>query len=164
MLNWKRWLLLSAIVVALDQITKYLIVALLPFGDRLNVTPFFDLVFVFNTGAAFSFLADHSGWQRWFFIALAVAISGWLIRLMQQNAKDTILCAACSLILGGAIGNVIDRIIQGAVIDFLYLYLGQYGWPAFNIADSAITLGAMLMVWAEWRKSRKDQHAKRQTT
>lgn len=159
--EWTRWLGLSGFVVVIDQLTKYVIVHSLPFGDRLNVLPFFDLVFVMNPGAAFSFLADHSGWQRWFFIALAVVICFFLGRMLAKNAHDTRLSAACALIIGGAVGNVIDRLLHGAVIDFLYFYIGRFGWPAFNVADSAITLGAILMVWAEWRNSRK--HAAQDT-
>lgn len=149
--RWMKWLGLSALVVVLDQVTKYAIVAFLPFGDRLPVLPFFDLVFVLNTGAAFSFLAEHSGWQRWFFVVLAIVVSGWLLKLLRTHQHERTLSAACALIIGGAIGNVIDRVVQGAVIDFLYFYVGDYGWPAFNVADSAITVGAALMVWAEFR-------------
>ena len=153
-----RWWGLSVLVVGLDQLTKYAVAAGLQLGERISVLPFFDLVFVFNPGAAFSFLADHNGWQRWFFVALAVVICGWLGVMLKRHAEERALPAACALIIGGAIGNVIDRLIHGAVVDFLYFYVGRYGWPAFNVADSAITVGAVLMVWAEWKAALKDSN------
>jgi signal peptidase II len=154
-----RWLSVIAAVLGLDQLTKYVIFGTLALGERVSVLPFFDLVFVFNPGAAFSFLADHSGWQRWFFVVLAVVICSWLAVLLKRHAGERLMPLACALIIGGAIGNVIDRLIHGAVIDFLYFYVGRYGWPAFNVADSAITVGAALMVWAEWRAARKMRDA-----
>lgn len=155
--DWVKWAALSALVIVADQWSKALVVAGLAYGDRVPVLPFFDLVHVLNTGAAFSFLAEHSGWQRWFFVALAVVVSCWLAVMVKRHQSERALPAACALIIGGAIGNVIDRLVHGAVIDFLYFYVGKYGWPAFNVADSAITVGAVLMVWAEWRSSRKTQ-------
>ncbi|MEY3202639.1 MAG: hypothetical protein RIR70_2189 [Pseudomonadota bacterium] len=154
-----RWMSVIAVVVGLDQLTKEAIIATLALGDRLPVLPFFDLVFVFNPGAAFSFLADHSGWQRWFFVVLAVVICSWLALILKRHAHERMMPLACALIIGGAIGNVIDRLIHGAVVDFLYFYVGRYGWPAFNVADSAITVGAVLMVWAEWRAAKKIRDA-----
>lgn len=155
-----RWVGVIASVVGLDQLTKLLVAGSLHLGERVQVLPFFDLVYVFNPGAAFSFLADHSGWQRWFFVALAVVICGWLSVLLKRHASERLMPAACALIIGGAIGNVIDRLIHGAVIDFLYFYVGRYGWPAFNVADSAITVGAVLMVWAEWKTAQKEARNK----
>ena len=149
------WLALAALVVVLDQITKQWVLAVLPFGASITVTSFFDLVLVFNPGAAFSFLADHSGWQRWFFIVLAFAISGWLLVLLRHHQAETLLPLAFALIIGGAMGNVIDRFIYGAVVDFLYFHAGRHGWPAFNLADSAITLGVGLMLWAQIREARQ---------
>ena len=149
------WLALAALVVLLDQITKQWVLAVLPFGASITVTSFFDLVLVFNPGAAFSFLADHSGWQRWFFIVLAFAISGWLLVLLRHHQAETLLPLAFALIIGGAMGNVIDPFIYGAVVDFLYFHAGRHGWPAFNLADSAITLGVGLMLWAQIREARQ---------
>jgi len=149
-----RWWAVSAAVVGLDQITKIAILSSFSLGERLPVLPFFDLVFVFNPGAAFSFLADHDGWQRWFFILLAVVICTWLAVMLKRHAHERMLPAACALIIGGAVGNVIDRLIHGAVVDFLYFYVGRYGWPAFNVADSAICVGAALMVWVEFRAAK----------
>ncbi|MCB1917050.1 MAG: lipoprotein signal peptidase [Rhodocyclaceae bacterium] len=149
------WLSLSAAVAALDQLSKRWIMDRLEFGEHVEVTNFFDLVLVFNPGAAFSFLADHSGWQRWFFVGLAVVICGWLLVLLRKHQSERLLPFAFAMIIGGAVGNVIDRFLYGAVVDFLYFHIGRYGWPAFNLADSAITLGVVLMVWAQIREARQ---------
>ncbi|MFI3122876.1 MAG: signal peptidase II, partial [Methylococcales bacterium] len=115
--------------------------------DSISVVPFFNLTYVHNTGAAFSFLSEAGGWQRWFFAALAIVMSTimtiWLTKLKEH---ETLLAVALSLILGGAMGNLIDRLAYGYVIDFLDVYYGTYHWPAFNIADSAITIGVTLML------------------
>ncbi|NMG76993.1 signal peptidase II [Aromatoleum diolicum] len=148
------WLELAALVIGLDQLSKWLVLSNMNFGDNIPVTGFFQLVLVYNPGAAFSFLADHSGWQRWFFIALALGVCGWLLTLLRQHQRETILPLAFSLIIGGAIGNVVDRVVHGAVVDFLYFHIGRYGWPAFNVADSAITVGVALMLWAQFRAPR----------
>ncbi|BAL23525.1 signal peptidase II [Azoarcus sp. KH32C] len=148
------WLELAALVIGLDQITKWLVLSRFQLGESLPVTDFFSLVLVYNQGAAFSFLADHSGWQRWFFIVLALAISGWLLTMVRQHQREVVLPLAFSLIIGGALGNVIDRVVHGAVVDFLFFHVGRYGWPAFNLADSAITLGVGLMLWAQFRATR----------
>lgn len=146
-----NWLGISAILVVVDQLTKYAITGWLAFGEKYTVTSFFDIVLVYNPGAAFSFLSDAGGWQRWFFIVLALAVSAWLVVLIRRHATEFWLPLAASLILGGAIGNVIDRMLFGAVIDFLYFHVGRYGWPAFNVADSAITIGVALLLWWELR-------------
>lgn len=148
------WLELAALVIGLDQLTKWLVLSNFEYGESLPVTSFFQLVLVFNPGAAFSFLADHSGWQRWFFVVLAIGICGWLLTLLRQHQREIMLPMAFSLIIGGAIGNVIDRLVHGAVVDFLYFHVGRYGWPAFNVADSAITVGVILMLWAQLRSPR----------
>ena len=148
------WLGLAVLVAALDQASKYWIMAVLNFGENVPVTGFFDLVLVFNPGAAFSFLAHHSGWQRWFFIILAFAICSWLLSLLRHHQDETLLPTAFSLIIGGAVGNVIDRLVFGAVVDFLYFHVGRYGWPAFNLADSAITLGVVLMLVGQLKGQR----------
>ena len=145
------WLLIIALVTLLDQATKAWVLAHFERGTRLEVTPFFDLVLAFNTGAAFSFLADQSGWQRWFFAALALTVSIWLLALIWQHRHERLLPSSFSLIIGGALGNVIDRFTHGAVVDFLSFHAGQYYWPAFNLADSAITLGAGLMIIGQFR-------------
>jgi len=145
------WLSLSALIVLLDQATKYWMLQVLQHGQQIAVTSFFDLVLVYNPGAAFSFLSHASGWQRWFFIVLALGISVWLIVLLRRHASERLLPLALALILGGALGNVIDRFVHGAVVDFLSLHAGRFSWPAFNVADSAITIGALLMVWSQFQ-------------
>lgn len=148
------WLELSALVVVLDQIAKWVVLSKLSFGEAIPVTSFFQLVLVYNPGAAFSFLADHSGWQRWFFIVLALVVCGWLLTMLRTHQRELALPLAFSLVIGGAIGNVIDRVVHGAVVDFLYFHIGRYGWPAFNVADSAITVGVALMLLAQFRAPR----------
>lgn len=150
------WLLLAAVVAGLDQLTKQIVLATMNYGERIPVTSFFDLVLVFNRGAAFSFLAEHSGWQRWFFTALAVVICGWLSVLLHQHRHERLLPTAFALIIGGAVGNVIDRLMHGAVVDFLYFYVERLGWPAFNLADSAIFIGVVLMLWSQFRSNKQD--------
>lgn len=148
------WLLVSALVVVLDQAAKWWMLSTLTSGEAVPVTGFFRLVLVLNPGAAFSFLADHSGWQRWFFVILALIVCGWLLAMLRNHQHERALPLALSLIIGGALGNVIDRLIHGAVVDFLYFHIGHYGWPAFNVADSAITAGVALMLWTQFRTSR----------
>lgn len=145
------WLAVSALVIALDQWTKQLVAAHLSVNQSIPVTSFFDLVLVFNTGAAFSFLSTASGWQRWFFVALALSVSGWLVTLLYRHANERLLPLSFALVLGGAIGNVIDRLVHGAVADFLHFHIGKYYWPAFNVADSAITVGVVLLIWDQLR-------------
>ena len=142
-----KWLGLSLLVVILDQASKLAIAGSMQLYQSIPVMPFFKLTYVHNTGAAFSFLSEAGGWQRWFFAALALVISGviavWLARLKHH---EILLAVALSLVLGGAIGNLIDRLVYGYVIDFLDVYYQTWHWPAFNIADSAITLGVILML------------------
>jgi signal peptidase II len=145
--RWWAWLLVSAGVVGLDQLTKWLIQQVLVFGQSIRVLPFFDLVLVYNPGAAFSFLSNASGWQRDLFAAIAVAASALIIYLLRRYAHDLLFCFALSLILGGAVGNLIDRLLLGAVVDFLDFHAFGSHFPAFNLADSAITLGAALLIW-----------------
>ncbi|MCL2658617.1 MAG: signal peptidase II [Betaproteobacteria bacterium] len=155
------WLGLSGLVIVLDQITKLAVLRNLHYGEAIPYTDFFQLVLVYNPGAAFSFLANQPGWQKWFFIMLALVISVWLIGLMKRHANEWLQPLAFSLIVGGALGNVIDRWRYGAVVDFLYFHIGEHGWPAFNLADSAITLGVVLMVIAQLRELRgtKESHS-----
>lgn len=143
------WLSLSGLVIVLDQITKLAVLRHLKLGEAIPYTDFFQLVFVYNPGAAFSFLANQPGWQKWFFVTLAIVISTWLLVLLKRHANERLQPLAFALIIGGALGNVIDRIAYGAVVDFLYFHVGRYGWPAFNVADSAISVGAVLMIAAQ---------------
>jgi len=142
-----KWLWLSLLALVLDQSSKLLIDGSMQLYQSIPLLPSFNLTYVHNTGAAFSFLSTAGGWQRWLFAGLALAISigitVWLTRLQKH---ETVLAAALSLVLGGAIGNLIDRLAYGYVIDFLDVYYGTWHWPAFNIADAAITLGVMLML------------------
>ncbi len=153
-----KWLWLSLLALVLDQASKLIIDSSMQLYQSIPVIPFFNLTYVHNTGAAFSFLSEAGGWQRWFFAGLALVISVviavWLSRLQKY---ETLLAAALSLILGGAVGNLIDRLAYGYVIDFLDVYYGTRHWPAFNIADSAITLGVMLMLVESFVGKSKDE-------
>lgn len=141
-----RWLLLAGGIIAVDQITKLWVLGNFHLNEQRAVTEFFNLVLVFNSGAAFSFLAGAGGWQKWFFVGLALVISAWLLSMLRQHAAERLLPAALSLVLGGALGNVIDRLRFGAVVDFLDFHIAGWHWPAFNVADSAITIGVGLML------------------
>ena len=149
--NIKPWLWLAAAIIALDQITKWVILGVLHPGESIYVAPFFNWVLAYNTGAAFSFLSDAGGWQRWFFTALALGVAAWIVALLRRHASDFRLSLALTLILGGALGNVIDRVRFGAVVDFVQWHAFGYYWPAFNVADSAITIGAVLLALAVTR-------------
>lgn len=151
---WWSWLLVSAGVIGLDQLTKWLIQQVLVFGQSIPVLPFFNLVLVYNPGAAFSFLSSAPGWQRPLFIGIALAASAVIIYLLRKHAHDRLFCFALSLILGGAVGNLIDRLWLGAVVDFLDVHGFGYHWPAFNLADSAISLGAGLLIWDSLRRGK----------
>lgn len=146
----RKWLALAVLVIVLDQITKQLIVARLQLGEGVMMTSFFDLVFVFNRGAAFSFLASEGGWQRWFFTGLAFVISSWLFVMLRHHAREKLMPLGIALVMGGALGNVIDRFVYGAVVDFLSFHAGPYYWPAFNVADSGICVGVTLMLWCQF--------------
>lgn len=142
-----KWLAMSLAVIAADQATKFAVLREFALHESVTVTSFFNLVLVYNRGAAFSFLAGASGWQREFFIGIALAASAWVIYLLRKHGRETLFAFSLSLILGGALGNVIDRLRYGAVVDFLDFHAFGYHWPAFNVADSAITCGAALLVW-----------------
>jgi signal peptidase II len=148
------WLGLVAALVGLDQASKQLAEALLaPYTPHAVVPGFFNLTLAYNPGAAFSFLAGAGGWQRWFFLALALVVGGVLLRwLLLRPAREILWPLAYTLILGGAIGNAVDRALHGHVIDFIQLYYRDWYWPAFNLADSAITIGAALYVWMSFRE------------
>ncbi|MCC7546491.1 MAG: lipoprotein signal peptidase [Burkholderiales bacterium] len=156
-MRWWQWPILSLVVLVLDQLTKWLVQQTLVFGQSVEVLPFFNFVLVYNPGAAFSFLSTASGWQREFFIAIGIAASVLILYLLRRHRHDPYFCFALSLILGGAIGNVIDRLLLGAVVDFLDVHVAGYHWPAFNLADSAITAGAALLIWDSFRRPRVEQ-------
>ncbi len=149
---WWSWLGLSALVIALDQITKQWIVHTFSYREVLPVMPSFNLTLAYNPGAAFSFLAGAGGWQRLFFTGIAIIASVVIVYLLRKHATDKLFSLALSLILGGALGNLWDRLSIGQVVDFLQFYIGEYYWPSFNVADSAITVGAALMIWDGFRK------------
>ena len=146
-MNMLRWLWLSLVVVALDQASKQLVEANLMVFETLPVIPFLNLTLAYNEGAAFSFLADQGGWQRWFFVLLAIVVTTvlvvWLARL---RPTERMVGIALGLIIGGAVGNLIDRLLFGHVIDFIDAYYRDWHWPAFNLADSAIFIGVVLML------------------
>ena len=147
-----KWLGVSAVVIAFDLWTKHLVESAFFYGEHLAITPFFDLVLFFNEGAAFSFLAGAGGWQRLFFSAIALIASGVIIHLMRKYPQQKLFCFALALILGGALGNLYDRVTLGHVVDFLFFHYQTYYWPAFNLADSAIFCGVVLLLWEEFRK------------
>ena len=155
--GWARWLAVSAAVVVADLATKAWASRSIAYGDVIPVTPFFNLVLTHNTGAAFSFLADAGGWQRWFFTAVAIVISVVLVIMLRSPHRDRLVPMALSLVLGGALGNLWDRVTLGHVVDFVQLHAGGYYWPAFNVADSAITVGVVLLVWDGLRGSAKPE-------
>ena len=145
--RWARWLALSAAVIALDLATKAWVSSAFQYGEVRNVLPVFNLVLVHNTGAAFSFLAGASGWQRWFFTVITIAISAFIVVLLRRHHEDRWMSAALALVLGGALGNLYDRVTLGHVVDFVQLHAGGWYFPAFNVADSAITIGVALLIW-----------------
>lgn len=149
------WLGIATIVILLDQLTKITVSRLFHEGESYRVTSFFDLAFVYNKGAAFSFLAAESGWQRYVLTGLGLVAALAIAYLLRRNAGKRLFCWALALILGGALGNVIDRVMYGKVIDFLLFHLGTWSFPAFNLADSAITIGAVLFVLDELRRVNK---------
>ena len=156
------WLALAAIVILADQVTKTLITGEFQLGDSRTVTGWFNLVRAHNTGAAFSFLANAGGWQRWFFVGLGVLASGFIVWMLRSHPTQKLFCFAVSMIMGGALGNVIDRLLHGHVVDFLQfhfdflapLFPGGY-FPSFNLADSAITLGAACLILDEVLRVRR---------
>ena len=148
-----HWLWLAAAIVVVDQLTKAAVVATLREGGGWIVTSFFTVVLTYNTGAAFSFLAAASGWQRWFFAAIASAAAAVIVVLLRRGGTP-MYCAGLALILGGALGNLIDRLVLGKVTDFLLFHYAQWAYPAFNVADSAITIGAGLLIIDSFRRPR----------
>ena len=148
----KSWLSLAALLIVLDQASKLWISSRFSYGESLPVTSLFNLVLAHNTGAAFSFLSDAGGWQRWMFSVIAIAAALWIVRLLRQHAHETLFCLALTLVLSGALGNLIDRVAYGYVVDFLDFYWGSYHFPAFNVADSAISVGAALLLLDSFKK------------
>lgn len=151
---WWRWLALSAVVAAADLATKAWVSAAFQVGDVHVITPFFNLVLWHNPGAAFSFLAGAGGWQRWFFVAVTLAVSAVILAMLRKSGGNRLLAAALALVLGGALGNLWDRLTLGHVVDFIQLHAAGYYWPAFNVADSAITVGVVLILWDGVRDAR----------
>ncbi|MGM9480521.1 signal peptidase II [Roseateles sp. NT4] len=150
-----HWLLIAALIILADQLTKVLILRTFQLGDVHPVTSFFDVVRAHNFGAAFSFLHGASGWQRWFFLGLGLAAAAFIIWMLRRHGHQKLFGWALTLILGGALGNVIDRAIHGYVVDFIQVHAGSWYFPAFNVADSAITVGAVLLILDELRRVRR---------
>ena len=152
-ISFLRSLAIATIILLLDQLSKWSALSNLQLGIPEAVLPFMNWLLLLNPGAAFSFLAQGSGWQRWFFTIVGLVACVYIVWLLRKSQNDKILCVALSLILGGALGNVLDRIMYGAVVDFIDLHYANWHWPAFNIADSAICIGAALIIWGELHKS-----------
>lgn len=142
-----KWLGIAGLVIVLDHLSKWWVSTTMELHQTIPVWPFFSLVRVHNYGAAFSFLADAGGWQRWFFIVIGVVATAIIVRLLKTHSHEPRMAWALALVLGGALGNVTDRVILGYVVDFLYLHYQGFAWPAFNIADSAISIGAAMLIW-----------------
>ncbi|MFT6900739.1 MAG: signal peptidase II [Colwellia sp.] len=147
-----KWLWLTVLFLIIDQVTKHLVVNAFDLGESMNILPFFDLRYVQNPGAAFSFLADQDGWQRWFFtIIAAVASVVFLVWLAKTPKSNPLLSIALAFMLSGAVGNLIDRVLFGYVIDMLDFHIAGNHWPVFNIADSAIFIGAAVMIFDSFK-------------
>ena len=141
-----HWFAVAVAIVVADQVTKAVVLSMLAYGQRIEVAPFFNLVLVFNKGAAFSFLADAGGWQKWLFAGFALAAAVVVSVVIVRNPYKRMFCTGLALILGGAVGNLIDRLRFGHVVDFLDFHAAGWHWPAFNVADSGITLGAVVLI------------------
>ncbi|CAB3628890.1 MAG: signal peptidase II [Achromobacter pulmonis] len=150
-----RWLAIALAIVVVDQLTKVYFNTSYQYGERLNLLPFFDFTLLYNRGAAFSFLASEEGWQRWLFTGLGVVAAGVILVILRRTRGQPRFCLALAMILGGAIGNVIDRVVYGHVVDFLLFYWRDWYYPAFNVADVGITCGAVLLVLDELLRARK---------
>jgi signal peptidase II len=149
------WLGIALAIIVLDQVAKTLIISNFQLGDSRTVTSFFNVVRVHNTGAAFSFLAGASGWQRWFFVGLGAAAAAFIVWMLRKHGGQRLFGWALSLILGGALGNVIDRLLHGYVVDFIQLHHRSWYFPSFNVADSAISVGAALLILDELLRVRR---------
>jgi len=153
--GWLLWIGIAVLIVVLDQISKVLVLGSFQYGESLPLTSFFNLVRVHNLGAAFSFLAGAGGWQRWFFTGLGIVAALAMVWLLRSHAGQRLFCAAISFVLGGAVGNVIDRLLHGYVVDFLDFHWATWHFPAFNVADCAITAGAALLILDELLRVRR---------
>jgi signal peptidase II len=149
-----RWLGISFLVIVLDQLSKAWIINHFAFGESFTVLSVFNLVLTHNTGAAFSFLNDAGGIQRWLFSIIAIAASVWIVRLLRKNSAHVLFALALSMILGGALGNLMDRLTYGYVVDFLSFHWNEHYFPAFNLADSAITCGAFLLIIDSFKENK----------
>ncbi len=157
-----NWLWLSFFVVIIDQATKALVINTVRLSDTIELLPILDIVYLENTGAAFSMLAQAGGWQRWFFVALALGVSiALMVWLRRIRSEQTLLAVGLSLVLGGALGNVIDRVMHGYVVDFIYFHWGPHYFPAFNIADTAISIGAGCLLLDAFRESGRKKGERR---
>ncbi len=151
------WIAVALFLIAIDQASKLYFEYSFEYLERLNILPFFDFILVYNQGAAFSMLSDSSGWQRWFFIVLGLGAAGFILHLLKKNKTQPLLCFSLTLILAGALGNVIDRIAYGDVIDFFLFYWGNAYFPAFNVADICITIGAIVLILDEILRIRRSK-------
>jgi len=154
----KAYLFLALLVLIADQVSKWWAQMSLPMAQAIKVTDFLNWFLIYNPGAAFSFLSQAGGWQRWFFTIIGIVAAAVIIWLLQKNTQDRPFCIALALILGGAIGNVLDRLLYGAVVDFIDVHYHGWHWPAFNLADSAISIGATLIVINEIRRALQQQN------
>ncbi len=152
--SWLPWLALSLAIFIADQFTKVLILGHYRLGDSTYVASFFNIVRAHNTGAAFSFLASASGWQRWLFTAIGITAAIFIVWMLRSHAGQKLFSFALACILGGAIGNVVDRLMHGYVVDFIQVHWSGWYFPAFNVADSAITIGAACLILDEIRRVR----------
>jgi signal peptidase II len=150
-----KWLWISALVIAVDQATKWAVFFGMDYQSMISVLPFFSLVHVHNTGAAFSFLASEAGWQRYVFLVIGLVASAFMLALLNKHKDEPLMAISLALVVGGALGNIIDRLWHGFVVDFLYFHYQSFSFPAFNVADSAITVGAALLILESLLKSRK---------
>ena len=155
--SWLPWLGLALAIFIADQFTKVLILGYYRLGDSTYVAPFFNIVRAHNTGAAFSFLAGASGWQRWFFTAIGIAATVFIVWMLRSHAGQKLFSFALACILGGAVGNVVDRLLHGYVVDFVQMHWRGWYFPAFNVADSAITVGAAFLILDELRRVRRSR-------
>ncbi len=155
----RHWYALAGLIVILDQISKWVVLGSIAPGEVIYVAPFWNWVLAFNPGAAFSFLADQPGWQRWFFTVLALGVSGWIAFELKKHPEQKLMALALTLVMGGALGNVIDRVRFGAVVDFIQWHAAGFYWPAFNVADSAITVGAVLLIVASLTHKEQKENA-----
>lgn len=150
------WLGIAVLIVLFDQLSKIWISRILGYGQVIELTPFFNLMLAYNKGAAFSFLASQAGWQRYFFTIISIVAIIFIVYLLKRHAGQKLFCLSLALILGGAIGNLVDRSLYGHVIDFLDMHVAGWHWPTFNIADCGITIGAVLFIIDELKRVRKN--------